>query len=339
MIEPITIDNFGKINIKELSLNKDKFGPLVFDVSYKKLLKLQDLFKELDDLDYKNNLTPRECNKIDLSKKQFAEHLNWLNNFDIQKNSNPKNEHDGFDTRIDSFHDSVFGDIRPYLSWLRQEFSSKNIDLEELKKQQKSAIQAEKAYKELSSKLEAELNILKEKKIEVESKHGEIAATTLSLQFGKQTKENSENAKGWLLIRNILYYLLIFIIVLNLLAYFFIFFAHRFGYIALSTKEIFTIEYLIIKIALISVLSYGIAFASKNYNIQSNLSTVNQHRRNVAQTLEDFFSTKPDRKSEMLKEGTEAMFKHLPVGYLSKNETKENGPLLETINNFFKSKD
>ncbi len=338
MAEPITIDNFNSVKIKELALNRDKFGSLIFENSCSKLEKLQNLFKEFGELNYKDNLVPQEIKIIDNKKKEFSDHLNWLNNFDIQRSANPKNEHDSFEQRIDSFYNDVSSNLRQHLTYLRQEFSSKNIDLEELKKQQKSALQAEKAYKELSSKLEGELEILREKKIEVESRHGEIASATLAFQFKRQTEENIVSAKLWLERRNFVYKCLLWIIIANFVLYFALFFGHLGGW-PITTKDVFTIEYLAMKIVLLSVLSYGVAFTSKNYNIQSNLASINQHRTNVAQTLEDFLLTNPERKTEMLKQATEAMFKHLPVGYLAKNEAKENGPLLETINNFVRSKE
>ena len=87
---------------------------------------------------------------------------------------------------------------------------------------------------------------------------------------------------------------------------------------------------------MLSLLFYSLRFASQNYNIFSNLNAVTRHRKNVAQTLDDFLGTNPasEIKDAMIKQGTEAMFKHLPTGYIPKSETKQSDPIIEAVSNF-----
>lgn len=92
----------------------------------------------------------------------------------------------------------------------------------------------------------------------------------------------------------------------------------------------------IAKLVFVAALWYGLSFMVKNYRVNSHLAVVNRHRTAVASTLEDFIAiekqqTNP-RLSEMLQNATKAMFKHSPVGFITKSEKESENPLLEIIN-------
>ena len=94
------------------------------------------------------------------------------------------------------------------------------------------------------------------------------------------------------------------------------------------------------KIALISLLSYGLAFTSRNYRVNANLAVTNRHRRSVAQTIEDYLSTnpRPEIQDQIIREGVVAMFQHIHSGYLSNRENPSDGsPVSEFITNIIKN--
>ena len=358
MAEEITNETIQKVNIKNIALNKD-LGRLVFQNSLLYLEETQKLIKELDELNYKDNLSPEEIGIIDAKKNQFVENLKRLKEFNIGQ-AESEQAHDNLEKQFTDFYNTISRELRTQLVFLRQQASLKSQDVQELQKQQKVALEAEKAYKSLTEKLNEELKVLKERKDAVGTAHGEVAVNVLAHHFAKQAndytsmagsnfynqKKNEDNRnkksgeswfskiynrfkkpKSWREIRSFFWRLLLMILAFNFSLYFLIFFLHKSGNIELATRDIFTLEYGIMKLALISLLYYGMHFASRNYNVVSNLEAVNRHRKNVAQTLEDFLATNPEEetRSQMIKQGTEAMFKHLPVGYLRRDNKEDSG--------------
>ncbi|MCL5434849.1 MAG: hypothetical protein M1405_00470 [Patescibacteria group bacterium] len=331
--EEINRESLNKLNIKTLALNKDKFGVLTFDESFPLLEKIQKLFIELDELDYKGNLSQSEINQVDQYLEQFLNHLRQLASFDLATGFN-RDVHDGFENNIRGFYDEVFRNLRNILVYLRQETASKSQDVKELQKQQKAAVQAEKEYKTLADKLKQQLNVLEKREQEVETKHGEIAVKLLGEHFAKETNNYSKEAGNWFKTRKTFYTALLIIVSVHYAIYM----LSRLGILPLSLDRFYTIEYGVLALSVITMLWYGLRFTTQNFNITSNLESINRHRKNVAQTLEDFLATNPDpeTRTQMIKQGTEAMFKHFPSGYVNKNPQGENHPIYEVINNFLK---
>lgn len=338
MAEAFTVDQIKKFDIKGLALNKEKLGSLIFEKSHQRLEKLRTLFLELIDLDHQKHLSKDEVESINSRSQRFWDYLRRLEQFNIEL-PNAKQVHDSFENEVENFYHDTTKSLRTSLIYLRQEAARNSQDQRSLAEEQKAATKARKQYEELHQQLKNELESLQKQKGDVEAAHGEVATKYLAVQFDKQAKEYETAAGKWLSLRNKLYWLLIGIIGANFFAYLLLFILDKVWNVGLPPREIFTIEYGVVKLALLAVLSYGVGFASKNYNVSSHLSAVNKHRRNVAQTLDDFLATKPDRKSEMLRQGTEAMFKHASIGYIRREEQKDNGPIYEIINKFLPNKE
>jgi hypothetical protein len=318
---------------------KDDYGALKFQISAEYLSKLQGLFREFTELQYQTILSKPEIEDIDNRKVRFIDYLKRIDGFNLN-HSNPKPLHDQLEGEIERFSNETTQQTKTNRVFLRQEAALKSKDEEELQKQQKAAVQAEAVYKELSNKLQNELENLKQKKTEIETTHGEIASVTLAKHFEKQANEDNFNMNRWLGIRDKTFWLLIIIIVFNFLIYFGILIFKSLGKITFGPESFFTLEYGLAKLALLSILSYGLGFASKNYNVYANMNAINTHRKNVAQTLQDYIATNPEleAKSEMIKEGTEAMFKHMPIGYIGRLEGKDSNAIYEIINHYIQPK-
>lgn len=335
----ITTESLKTLDIKALALDKERFGPLTFDSSLPLLEKLREIFVELKEFEYGSTLPTNIAAEIKRQEPRFIDYLKRISTFDLKVDPNFKYTHDNYENEVQNFYDEIFRVLAPYLTYLRQEAALKSRDTKELQRQQKATLQAEKDYKDLAEKLKQELEALRKQKGEVETAHGEVAAKMLAVQFDRQAKEDETAASKWLLLRNVLYWTLIGIIGANFIAYLLLFILNKTGKVGLAPLDIFTIEYGVVKLALLAVLSYGVGFASKNYNVNSHLAAANKHRRNVAQTLEDFLATNPDRKAEMLHQGTAAMFKHVAIGYIKREEQKDAGPIYEIVNKLLPSKE
>lgn len=156
---------------------------------------------------------------------------------------------------------------------------------------------------------------------------------------------------GWLIRRRNYYYATLVVVVFNL----FIFIAGIFGgkvHIYGTTTSLdlgklvsdgsnyYGLKYSIFLVVFLLLLYMGISFATNNYNTQRNLATLNRHRRNVAQTLENFligsqFSKDQEIRNRLVEEAAKAMFTIQPTGYLTKKHNTTNTPAREVFNNVF----
>ncbi|MEX0998403.1 MAG: hypothetical protein WD000_00360 [Thermodesulfobacteriota bacterium] len=331
-MEEITTENFRETDLRSLALNED-WGRLVFKKAYPILESTRDLFNELEDLGYQEQLTQKEIESIEHSKRNFIDRLNRLREFDIGQ-ANPEETHNNLEQDIINFAEGLERNFREPLLWLRQEAARQSEDVKSLEDKQKAAVQAEKEYKKLSQKMEEELRSLQAQKGEVATAHGEVAAAKLGKYFESQADQYTQEVKNWLGSRNSYLKWLVGIVSANLIAYIFLFVTDKIGWWPrLDPEDFFTIPYGVAKFALLILLSYGLAFSSRNYSISSNLKAANLHRKNVAETLEDLLSTEfePQDRSQLVQQAAEAMFKQLPTGFVARAMTSDSGPVQAVV--------
>ena len=318
-------------DIKGIALNREKFGDLIFEKSFPVLEKLRSIFVEFDELGYQalGALPEDGVRNIRNLRDKFTQHLNRLKSFDMKEDGNFKSTHDAFENEMTNFYQTAFHTLFPLLTYLRQEMLLKRDDQKDLQKLRKDAVQTKQEYEKLSADLKLEIENLRKEKQVVESKRGEIPSAFLGVQFDNQATEYSSLSKSWLRLRNIFFGALCLLALVNLFLYFTLLWMN------IDPKTIFTTSYLAIKIAVALVLIYGMSFASRNYNVNAHLTAVNTHRRNVAETMNRFLSTNPpeEDRAQIVRQGTEAMFKHMPVGYISKSEQKDGNAFAEIVNN------
>lgn len=308
-------DYLKKLNIKDIALNRKRLGDLVFEASYPYIEKLKSLFMELEKLGYVSELADSEINQIEQWLLDFTNRLRTLEQFDLQQAS-PKETHDSFESQITSFYNSVFPHLRNYLTYLRQESILKSQDQKQLQKEREQIVQTRRQLEETLKQLQKDLEKQARRKKKLEETKGAIAATQLAHHFEKQSNDYAKEAKKWLENRKIYFKALLALIIINYIIYLAVFALNTARVLSFDTDFIFSIEYGVINLSLLSLLFYSLRFASQNYNIFSNLEAVTRHRKNVAQTLDDFLGTNPapEIRDEMIKQGMEAMFKHLPTG-------------------------
>ena len=257
-MDEISLENLQNIDLKKLALNKD-FGRLVFEKAHPIIEKTRDLLNELHALSYRDNLTDDEVNNIDSRKQQFVEKLNVLRVFDIGQ-ENSQIQHDNLEQDVINFSHQLQQHLRNPVLWLREEVARKSQDTQELDKQQKMAAQAEKKYKQLSEKMKKELETLQNQRSEVASVQGEIAA----LRFGKHfeaTTEKYENIaeKRWYVFGKLSFIVLFGVVIINLIAYIVLFVGEKLKWWPLKPTEFFTLEYGLVKLALLLLIIIGSA--------------------------------------------------------------------------------
>jgi hypothetical protein len=332
MVEVTGKDSLEILDIEALTLNP-KFGSLIFDGAKNKLEKIRQWFIEFEKLDYQSQLPEDIVNQIHDELTKFDNFVIWLQNFDIENSSNPKQEHDNFEVEVNRFYNSFYNSfVVSHLIYLRQNAQNENEDKKKLQNELNELASVRKNYESLVKGIQEENKKLSTQK-------GERAAIKFGKHFESQYIENEGEAKDWLEKREIWFKWLMYIITANLILYVFLFITNKLAWWPhLAPKEFFTLEYGLVKLALLSLLSYAISFTSRNYNVNSNLVVLNKHRKNVAETLNDFLDTELEKedRSKIVEQATASMFDHKPIGYLPKIESKDDGPLASIVNNILK---
>ncbi|TSD05294.1 MAG: hypothetical protein Greene07147_615 [Parcubacteria group bacterium Greene0714_7] len=317
-------ENLKVLEIKQITLNKDKFGALTFDKAYPKLHEIRKMLVEFEELGYVDLLTSDEVNEVNSLKSQLLHYVQRVNDLNPETDATFNiNVRDSLENEIDNFCKGATKQLRANLVFLRQEAARKSTDQQSLAEEQKAATQARKQTEETLNLLQQKLEKLNEREQQLETTSGKVGAKALAIHFNTETILYQGRADGWFK-AVVISYLLLVVLTLGIVAYYT--WWHQGGWAALTWQEGTA------KLALLAVSWYAVSFFIRSYNVNSHLAAVNRHRTAVAGTLEDFLASNPSATGEMLQNGTDAMFKHAAIGFITKAEKDSGNPLLEIVN-------
>ena len=192
-------ENLKTIEIKQIFLDKEKFGALTFDRSYEIAHLTRKMLVELQELGYREKLTQSEIQEID---RDIEIVLNFIRDVfnkspetDASFNLNVRN---ALEEAIINQSQDIQRRLRDKLVFLRQELAlskpeGKTLD-DERKELSKIRAEYEKNLNDLQKKIET-LNLEKDT---IQSTQGEIAATRFGKHFESQSDEYELLAKDWL---------------------------------------------------------------------------------------------------------------------------------------------
>lgn len=333
--ENITPENLENVEMEKIALDRERFGTLTFDSILSRLNELKDIFVDFQRFGYRELLTDSIASQVDQLFSQFLEKINWLRTFNPASSGNVTGDKQAFEQQIQDLYTQAFNQIVPALNHLRYRAISKNPKQQELAKLQLEAGNARAEYQKITEELRNKINELESQKQQVENTSGEIAARTTGKYFEAQAKTHAEEKNKWASQRATFFYILLGLILANIILFFVLYiWGDVLNKISIKTTSIFTIPYGVLKIAMVSVLSYAVSFASRNYRINAHLESVNKHRKNVAETLNKYLEAgpSPEDKTIMLQQGVSAMFQHLSTGYDDGNDAKsDDGPVKEIV--------
>lgn len=326
---PVEEGNVLEIDVPKIALD-ERFGSLKFDNASDKLLRVQRFLREAHDLQFRDLLISDHANQIDSFQKRLVQHLQWLQKFDLSTSGNPKGEHDNFEREIDNYYKDVYKNlVMVFLPFLREERRRENPEEKALDEEVRQVTQLRSELQDELKKVREETEKIRTTNKEVGAAKGERAAVRLAAHFDGEAKRYQDAADGWYkLLRG--GYIGILLIICAFAAWYLL------GEASLTWQSGGA------KLVLIAALWYGLSFLIRNYNVNSHLAAVNRHRAAVARTLDDFIAVEQQqekpRMEEMLRNATEAMFKHAPIGFISRAEKDNSSPVYEVINNIIGSR-
>ncbi|MCW9054633.1 MAG: hypothetical protein OQJ98_01460 [Candidatus Pacebacteria bacterium] len=334
MSEKITTENVFEVDVPALALDS-RFGSLVFENANKKLGKAQAFLKEVYDLGYQELLNESGINQVGNLTNKLTEHLEWLRNFDIGTVANAKQEHDNFESRIDGFYNDIYEQIlMRTLPFLREERRRENPDQKQLDEEVKKAVQVRTELEDELKAIREETQKIRTANKQVGSAKGQRAAVQMAAHFDDEVERYATLSKYWLW--GVVGGYVAIVAVLVWLGFVTASYVHQIVSLpdTVDTSGIWSA--VISKLVILAALWYGLSFVIKNYNVNSHLAAVNRHRAAVARTLEDFIAVEQQqenpRLSEVLQHASEAMFKNVPIGFVSKTEREQSNPVLQIVN-------
>lgn len=314
------VDSVKEINIEDICSNSN-FGELNFK-SIIDLLKLMvSEIVELENLDYKSNLTQSEVNQIDSARNNLKNYIDQIKNFSISQ-PNASSVRDGIINNLKSYYENSFASqTRQPLLYLRDKvrLNTKNSETE----YRKLASELQKLVTEVKSEKEK----LKIDQDSIRQERGIVSSQYLSEFFNKESDEAKVESNNKKKLFNQLIsglgLLVIIIFVIYLL------------FVRKVADNSLKIEYGVISATLVAVVFFYIRVILREYNITKHIQVSNKHRANVASTLEGLLSQTnqdPELKSSMVKEASVAIFQSDSTGYLTKDQIEISTPVKEVVN-------
>lgn len=319
-------DSIKKIDIDSICIDS-KFGELNFQPVVVILKQMALEIIELEDLDFRLNLTQAEINQIDSVRNNIKNYVNQIENFTITQ-ANASQARDGIIQNIQSYYQNSFaGQIRPSLLYLRDKvrLNAKSSETE----YRKLATELQKLVSEVKSEKEK----LKIDQDSIKQQKGIVSSQYLSEFFDKEStdyKTDSQNLKNKF---DRLTLILGFLVVVIFLFYFFV--------IRGFNDDSLKIEFGVLGATFIAILFFYIKVTLREYNISKHIQTGNKHRANVASTLQGFLSQANqdiELKTYLMKEASTAIFQSESTGYLTKDQIEVSTPVKEVINTVMNNK-
>lgn len=314
------VDSVKEINIEDICSNSN-FGELNFK-SIIDLLKLMvSEIVELENLDYKSNLTQSEVNQIDSARNNLKSYIDQIKNFSISQ-PNASSVRDGIINNLKSYYENSFASqTRQPLLYLRDKvrLNTKSSETE----YRKLASELQKLVTEVKSEKEK----LKIDQDSIRKERGIVSSQYLSEFFNKESGEaKTESINQKKLFNKLIFGLGLLVVILFIV---YLLFIRQFSDNSLK------IEYGVISATLIAVVFFYTRVILREYNITKHIQVSNKHRANVASTLEGLLSQTsqdPELKSSMVKEASVAIFQSDSTGYLTKDQIEISTPVKEVVN-------
>lgn len=280
---------------------------------------------ELEDLDYKENLTQSEIDQIDNAVANFNFYVKQIKEFSLSVPT-PQPTRDEIEHGISGFYQTAFAtQTRGALIYLRQQLTLSNQVEKDL---QKTLINVKKLEDKLQGKLE---KIEKDEK-SVEKGSGIVSSKYLSKVFSDASVNLDNRIKLW---SNAIFGLSLGLLTLVVGLF------TTYWYYIFGMGDGVRNEFAVFSFLLIAIVFYFLKFAIRNYNISNHLAQSNAHRANVSETLESYITgseNDPEVKNALLKEGATAMFGSDSTGYLTKDQMEISTPVQEMITTFISDK-
>lgn len=248
--------------------------------------------------------------------------LKSISEFTLVGQDKPENQRNNLQNHVRTEYDALLLAFMPHLAYL----TLKHAQVQEV------ITQSRELLEETQKKTRDILDDLDKRKGEAESivratqdAAAKIGVAQFAVRFGEIAKEHVAVAKRWLIAAIVLGLVTIVVAV---------------GFLSwlpvdgeLSNPA--TIQRIVTKIIVISLVYFSAIWASRNYRTHRHLNVVNSHRQNALTTFQTFVKAAGDEdketKNAVLLEATRCIFSPIATGYLGGDQETPNSSIVEVL--------
>ncbi len=248
--------------------------------------------------------------------------LKQISEFTLVGQDNPENQRNGLQKNALAQYDAFLLAFMPHLPYL----TLKSAQVQDVITQSRDLLE------ESQTKTRAILEELDKRRGEAESivratqdAAAKIGVAQFAVRFEEIAKEHVAAAKRWLVAATLLGLATVGV------AVGFLWWLPAEGEISSAG----TIQRIVTKIIVISVVYFSAIWASRNYRAHRHLNVVNGHRQNALTTFQTFVKAAGDEdketKNAVLLEATRCIFSPMATGYLGGDQETPNSSIVEVL--------
>ena len=269
------------------------------------------LFRDLSECNF-DNFPVDILNGLKQAAGGALSAFNQIKNFNVDAQPNPKQTKEQLIKNIENQYSNHFAKLHTAIAYsVRKgtDFAKLERDGREmLGLQRKIVNDLESKSKEVVAKMETSLE-------KVQDAAAQIGVAQHSVHFANQSDHHRKSSRIWLGATAIIG------IATILFAWFSL---HN----VVSNDSVYQIvRFTISRVLIISILSYGLVWAGRNFLAHKHNQVVNKHRQNALSTFETFVAATDDReaKNAVLLQATHCIFTPQRSGYLGKDSEPSSG--------------
>lgn len=296
------LESLANISASSLSRKEDLSRDINFSEAVPHFEEMLDIVKQLNQRDI-SRLSTQQIDKIISTCTQLNSHIEKVKSFDLNQNT-PADVCNSIIEQIKNAYDAIMEPLIVPLAFT----ASQATDYAKIEREAKGYHSTMREEADEFKKVMESYKVEADKALQaVKAQAAEAGVSTNAHIFLNESTLHSQAAKKWL-ITTIAASAVTFITAL-------IFVIISFKY--QPANAVASIQYVVSKLILLSTLSFGIFWASRNYKSSKHNETLNKHRANALMTFKAFVEGSNDIhiKDAVLMQAAQATFVNRQTGY------------------------
>lgn len=263
------------------------------------------LFRDLSECNF-DNLPVGVLDGLRQLADQTLAAFNEIRNFNLEAQPSPRPARDQIIEKIKNQYPTHFNKLSSIIAYSVR----KGTDFAKLERQGKETLEVQrKIIEDLETKSNQLLSKMQTTLDKLQQAAAKVGVAQHSIHFTNQSDYHKKSSKIWLIATGVIG------IATILFAWFSL---HN---VATSDSVYQIVRFTISRVLIISILSYALVWAGRNYSAHKHNEVINKHRQNALSTFETFVKATddPETKNAVLLQATHCIFTPQKSGYLGKD--------------------
>lgn len=312
-----SLDELLAITAEDLVRTKELGTAFNFEQGKPAFARTLKLFRDLSECSF-DNVPVGELNKLNQSAREALSVFQQIRGFNVEAQPNPKQTREELINRVKNDYSQHWNRVHPIIAYSVR----KGTDFERLEREGRDVLATQR---KIVADLETRANEVTEKMQSALEKVQQVAAQVgvaqHSVHFNSQSAHHRKSSRIWL----------VGTISLAVMTIAFAWFSLHQQVSGDSVYQI--VRFTISRVLIISLLSYTLVWAGRNFMAHKHNEVVNKHRQNALSTFETFVKATddPDTKNAVLLEATRCIFTPQTSGWLGKESEPSSSRFVEVL--------